>query len=56
MDHDGALVRLVGSDDSPVEGQDGRGVVWHAVVRPGCEVELGHPQRVLEAAGQLRGR
>ena len=28
--------------DSPVEGQDGCGVVWHAVVRPGREVELGH--------------
>ena len=30
--------------DSPVEGQDGRGIVGHSVVRPGREVELSHLQ------------
>ena len=33
--------------DLPVEGQDGCGIVWHAVVRPGREVELGHLQSTL---------
>ena len=42
-------------DDPPVEGQDGRGIVWYSVVRPGCEVELSHLQRVFVAASELGG-
>ena len=36
-----------------MEGQDGRGIVWHSVVRPGSEVEVFYSQRVLKAASQL---
>ena len=39
---------------SPVEGQDGSGVVRHPMIRPGCEVELSHPQRSLSAAKELQ--
>ena len=39
--------RLVFLHDSPVEGQDGCGIVWHSVVRPGGEVELSHFQRMI---------
>ena len=33
--------------DLLVEGEDGSGVLGHAVVRPGREVELGHLQNTL---------
>ena len=33
--------------DLLVEGEDGSGVLGHAVVRPGREVELGHLQYTL---------
>ena len=38
---------LVLLDHPPVEGQDGRGIVRHSVIRPGCEVELYHVQWTL---------
>ena len=53
VDHDGTSLRLVLLHHSPVEGQDGRGIVGHPVVRPGREVEMGHLQRTLRAARQL---
>ena len=55
VDHHGALGQLVLFLHSPVEGQDGRGIVGHPVVRPGHEVEMGHLQRMLRAARQLQG-
>ena len=55
VDHHGALGGLVLFLHSPVEGQDGRGIVGHPVVRPGREVEMGHLQRMLRAARQLQG-
>ena len=54
MNHDGAFASLVLIDDSPVEGQDGRGIVGHSVVRPGSEVEVCYSQRVLSAPCQLK--
>ena len=53
VDHHGALGGLVLFLYSPVEGQDGSGVVRHPMIRPGCEVELGHPQSSLRAAKEL---
>ena len=53
VDHHGPLGRPVLFLHSPVEGQDGRGIVGHPVVRPGREVKLGHLQRTLRAARQL---
>ena len=55
MDHDGSLASWMLLHDSPVEGQDGCGIVGHSMVRPGCEVELSHTQRVLRAVSQLEG-
>ena len=46
VDHERPFTRLVFLHDSPAEGQDGRGIVWHSVVRPGSEVELSHFQRM----------
>ena len=45
--------RLVLLHDPPVEGQDGCGIVWYSVVRPGCEVQLSHLQSMFSAACQL---
>ena len=33
--------------DFLVECEDGCGIVWHSVVRPGSEVKLSHFQRML---------
>ena len=55
MDHHRPLGGMVLLLHSAVEDQDGRGIVWHPVVRPGCEVELGHLQRTFLAARQLWG-
>ena len=44
MDHEWTFTSVVFLCDSPVEGQDGRGIVGHSVVRPGSEVELSHIQ------------
>ena len=40
MNQDGSLAALVFTDHSPVEGQERCGIVWHSMVRPGCEVEV----------------
>ena len=40
-------------NDTAVEGEDGRGILRHIVVRPGCEVELCHLQRPLRATSKL---
>lgn len=42
MDHDGSGARWVGHLDPADEGQEARGMVGYAVVRPACEVELLH--------------
>ena len=39
---------------SPVEGQDGSGVVRHPMIRPGREVELSHLQSSLSAVKELQ--
>ena len=54
VDHHGALGGLVLFLYSPVEGQDGGGVVRHPMIRPGREVELSHPQSSLSAAKELQ--
>ena len=40
--------------NSPVEGQDGCGIVRHPMIRPGHEVELSHLQSSLSAAQWLK--
>ena len=55
VDYDGSLASRMFLDDSPVECQDGRGIVWHSVVRPGSEVEVCYSQRVFHAPSQLEG-
>ena len=50
---DNDWTRFMFLHDSPVEGQDGRGIVGHSVVRPGCEVELSHFQTPIRASLQL---
>ena len=47
VDQHGSLGRSVMFLDFPMEGQDGRGIVGHSVVRPGREVELSHLQIML---------
>ena len=42
VDHERSLPGPVFLDHSPVEGQDGSGIVRHSVVWPGCEVKLCH--------------
>ena len=44
VDQHGSLGRSVMFLDFPMEGQDGRSIVGHSVVRPGREVELSHLQ------------
>ena len=44
VDHHWAFLWPVFFAHSPVEGQDGCGIVWHSMVRPGCEVKLSHFQ------------
>ena len=39
---------------SPVEGQDGCGIVRHPMIRPGLEVELSHLQSSLRATNELK--
>ena len=40
--------------NSPMEGQDGCGIVRHPMIRPGREVEVSHLQSSLRAAGKLQ--
>ena len=42
VDHDRSLASRVFLHHPLVEGQDGRGIVGHSVVRPGSEVEVRH--------------
>ena len=42
VDHHGASVRRGGGFHSSYEGQQSSGVVGHAVLRPGGEMELTH--------------
>ena len=39
---------------SPVEGQDGCGIVRHPMIRPGREVEVSHLQSSFRAAEKLQ--
>jgi len=54
VDHHGALGRLELFLHSPVEGQDGCGIVRHPMIRPGREVELSHLQSSLRATKKLQ--
>ena len=39
--------------DFPVEGQERSGIVRDSMIRPGCEVELGHTQSMFSVVSQL---
>lgn len=52
--HDGPSIRGVAGFHPPEEGQEGRGVLGHAVVGPRCELEL--PHLALLAGAVLQGR
>jgi len=54
VDHHGALGRFVLLHHSPMEGQDGCGIVRHPMIRPGREVEVSHLESSLRAAGKLQ--
>ena len=51
MDNDWS--RLVFSEYSPVEGQDGSGISGTPMIRPGSEVELSHFQWTLRTSLEL---
>ena len=54
VDHHWALGRFVLFLHSPVEGQDGCGIVRHPMIRPGREVELSHLQSSLRVTNELQ--
>ena len=55
MNQNRSSLGVVRRFDPSVEGQHGRGIVWHSVVRPGSEVKLLQLVRSV-ATLKLRGR
>lgn len=54
MSDDGSGVRGVAGFDPAEEVEEGSGILWYAVIRPGCELELTHFPPL--AAAALRGK
>lgn len=55
MSDDGSSIRWIAGFDPAKEVEEGGGILWHAMIGPGCELELTHFSSLTASTLALNG-